>query len=169
MMAAMRTLGQYIPLKSRKPFLNFNAPRVLFQQNFHASSLMTIPLRSKSGYTKPKENKPEAVDLSDTEVGYKSKTMWELVRASTILYACSFDVVVRNSRKILETSQNILGKRFTAAVLQPTLGAQFTGLKPYVHILILDVTFQGEKTYRNLIRLFPNFGEVKLAPFWILQ
>eukprot|EP00039_Didymoeca_costata_P010304 m.138484 g.138484 ORF g.138484 m.138484 type:complete len:604 (+) comp14779_c0_seq4:166-1977(+) len=158
MMAAMRTLGQYIPLKSRKPFLNFNAPRVLFQQNFHASSLMTIPLRSKSGYTKPKENKPEAVDLSDTEVGYKSKTMWELVRASTILYACSFDVVVRNSRKILETSQNILGKRFTAAVLQPTLGAQFTGgenlqeLDPIISQLrggkigaILDFAVEGDQ------------------------
>ncbi|KAF4529924.1 hypothetical protein B566_EDAN016554 [Ephemera danica] len=95
------------------------------------------------------------LNFSDHEAAFRSKRTGELVRACTILAACSSDRLVDNAHTLLHEGERWLGSRLFGALMRYTLYAQFVAGEtgPAVPQTARALRQQGEEAMKRDLRL----------------
>ena len=82
-----------------------------------------------------------ALEVDNAQLAYASKTTPELFRAWLVLAICNVNIIVRNSRKLVDTSRAVLGDTITGALLKATFFGHFCAgedsesIKPTLNML----------------------------------
>ncbi|XP_076452706.1 LOW QUALITY PROTEIN: hydroxyproline dehydrogenase-like [Babylonia areolata] len=63
--------------------------------------------------------------LDDCRTAFRDRTKWELIRALSIFWVCSFNFVADHSLKMMSTSQKLLGRRASEWLLKRWVYAHF--------------------------------------------
>ncbi|EFX65779.1 hypothetical protein DAPPUDRAFT_204241 [Daphnia pulex] len=70
-------------------------------------------------------NQEKEISFADHRTAYAHLSRAEILRAWIVLKLCSFDFLLQNSLKVLETSQRVFGQGLLEKILRPTLYDQF--------------------------------------------
>ncbi|KAF6037371.1 PRODH [Bugula neritina] len=101
------------------------------QHGIRTVSKLPAALQCQSRHSEPASYTKELLQKVDTQFEDKYKTVFrsksrqQLVRAATVLWLCSFEVLVRHNQQLLKTSRKLLGKKLHEKLLQTTVYGQF--------------------------------------------
>lgn len=87
------------------------------------------PLR-RAGFRAASSQAPvpdTGLDFSDVQSAFQSKTTGELLRSWVVLRMSNIPMLVKNSRRLMDLSNRVVGERATAALLRATFFGHFCG------------------------------------------
>lgn len=117
--------------------------------------------------------------FEDATAAFKSKTMWELVRAYTVYQLCSINYIVENNMKLMKFAKMILGERLFSVVMKATFYGHFVagedqitirptlerlrsfGVKPILDYSVEEDISQEEAEKREVEASVPEAGDTQ--------
>lgn len=117
--------------------------------------------------------------FEDAIAAFKSKTMWELVRAYMVYQLCSVNYIVENNMKLMKFAKTILGEKLFSVVMKATFYGHFVagedqhtirptlerlrsfGVKPILDYSVEEDISQEEAEKREVEASVPEAGDTQ--------